>query len=70
MEALIKPKISIEDLKIISNKAKSAILTMTTLSKSGHPGGSMSSLDILLALYFSINFEPDKADEKVRDRVV
>ena len=70
MEALIKPKISIEDLKIISNKAKSAILTMTTLSKSGHPGGSMSSLDILLALYFSINFEPDKADEKDRDRVV
>ncbi|MCK9329969.1 MAG: transketolase, partial [Candidatus Cloacimonetes bacterium] len=25
---------------------------------------------ILLALYFSINFEPDKADEKDRDRVV
>ncbi len=34
--------------------ARSAILTMTTLAGSGHPGGSMSSIDLLLTLYHFI----------------
>ncbi len=35
----------------LNKKAILDILTMTTLSASGHPGGSMSSLDILFASY-------------------
>jgi transketolase len=35
----------------LSRYAKGDILTMTTLAGSGHPGGSMSSLDIYLVLF-------------------
>ena len=36
------------DLKELSRQAKGDIMKMTTLAASGHPGGSMSSLDIFL----------------------
>lgn len=43
---------SIEDLKKISSQVRRDIIRMVTMAKSGHPGGSMSSTDILTALYF------------------
>ncbi len=70
MEQLVKPHISIEELQALSTKAKASIVTMTTLAKSGHPGGSMSSIDMLLALYFSININPENPYEPTRDRVI
>lgn len=66
----IKSNISYEKLIELSKQAKSAILTMTTLANSGHPGGSMSSVDILLALYHSINVNPEKPLDETRDKVV
>jgi len=66
----LKPIISIEKLKSLSKKAKMNILEMTTLASSGHPGGSMSSIDLLLALYFSININPEQPLSKGRDRVI
>jgi len=51
-------------------KARQAILTMTTLSASGHPGGSMSSIDFLLCLYELINHNPQDCIWEARDRVV
>lgn len=50
--------------------ARQAILTMTTLSASGHPGGSMSSIDFLLCLYELINHDPQNCAWEARDRVV
>jgi transketolase len=50
--------------------ARAAILTMTTLAGSGHPGGSMSSIDILLALYHHIRHDPKNPSLPDRDRVV
>jgi transketolase len=50
--------------------ARQAILTMTTLSASGHPGGSMSSIDILLSLYHVINHDPALPQKADRDRVI
>lgn len=50
--------------------ARSAILQMTTLAGSGHPGGSMSSIDILLALYNTIKHDPQDPYMADRDRVV
>lgn len=41
----------IKTLKGLSRLAKADILTMTTLAGSGHPGGSISSLDIYLVLF-------------------
>ena len=66
----INPIISIEEMKQLSVKAKASILTMTTLAASGHPGGSMSSLDLLIALYQSINIDPKAPKMPDRDKVI
>lgn len=70
---LEKAKLSIEELKDIqteANIARSAILKMTTLAKSGHPGGSMSTIDFLLTLYHMIDVDPANPCWEKRDRVV
>jgi transketolase len=57
-----------ELIKEESKICRSAILSMTTLSQSSHPGGSMSSIDILLGLYKVMNVDsenPNKADRDI-----
>ncbi|MDZ4167934.1 MAG: transketolase [Coriobacteriia bacterium] len=49
---------------------RGAILTMTTLAASGHPGGSMSSLEIYLTLYHCANLDPARPRWEGRDRIV
>jgi transketolase len=51
-------------------QARSSILHMTTLAGSGHPGGSMSSIDILLTLYHMIKQDCRNPQMPDRDRVV
>jgi transketolase len=51
-------------------QARVNILHMTTLSGSGHPGGSMSSIDILITLYHMIKQDCRKPQMPERDRVV
>lgn len=46
------------ELTNLSKQARAAILSMTTLAASGHPGGSMSSIDLLLALYAVARHDP------------
>lgn len=41
-------------LSKISTQVRRDILRMVTLAKSGHPGGSMSSTDILTTLFFKV----------------
>ena len=43
-----------ETLKKISTQVRRDIIRMVTRAKSGHPGGSMSSADIMTALYFQV----------------
>ncbi len=57
-------------LKEMGRLARGDILKMTTLAKSGHPGGSMSSIDIYLVLYFCANIEPGNPYYSERDRIV
>ncbi len=48
-------------LSKISTQVRRDILRMVTLAKSGHPGGSMSSTDILTALFFKVmKHSPEK----------
>lgn len=65
----IRPE-KLERLKQISTKARADILRMTKVADSGHPGGSMSSIDILLVLYEFANVWPDNVRHPARDRVV
>jgi len=60
----------IAKLKEMGRLARGDILKMTTLAKSGHPGGSMSSIDIYLVLYFCANINPDNPYYPERDRIV
>ena len=65
-----KPTTNIEDLKEIAKQSRGAILSMTTLAGSGHPGGSMSSIDLLIALYNTIKISPQDPYNPKRDRVI
>ena len=58
------------ELQELSQEARGHILTMTTLSKSGHPGGSMSTIDFLMTLYRLIDVNPTTPLMEDRDRVV
>jgi len=55
----------VENLKELSRLAKGDIITMTHLAGTGHPGGSISSLDIYLTLFSHANLVG-----KARDRIV
>ena len=43
-----------EQLKKIASQVRRDIIRMVTAAKSGHPGGSLSSTDIMTALYFGV----------------
>ena len=50
---------NIEKLKKTASQVRRDIVRMVTDAQSGHPGGSLSSADILTALYFNeMNIDP------------
>lgn len=62
---------SIEFLKEKAIDVRTTILRMIHEAKSGHPGGSLSSADILTALYFDeLNIKPEDPKWEDRDRFV
>jgi transketolase len=63
-------KESLERLSKLSRLARGDILKMTTLAGSGHPGGSMSSVDSYLVLYSYANVHPQSPADPIRDRIV
>ncbi|HOP95260.1 MAG: transketolase [Dictyoglomaceae bacterium] len=68
-----KPKIDENDLlflKETAHKCRGDILKMTTLAGSGHPGGSMSSIEMYLTLYYFANVDPKNPKNPDRDRIV
>jgi transketolase len=58
------------DLVTRAHHLRGAVLTMTTLAASGHPGGSMSSLETYMLLYSFARLRPSDPAWPVRDRVV
>ena len=58
-------------LNEIANVIRKDIVSMICKSKSGHPGGSLSAVEILTALYFDqINIDPTNPKMEDRDRFV
>jgi transketolase len=61
---------SVKRLIELARLARGDILKMTTLAGSGHPGGSMSSIDFYLVLYSYANIHPESFSDPNRDRIV
>ncbi|GAB4541438.1 MAG: transketolase [Thermodesulfovibrionia bacterium] len=64
----------ITDIEVLRDKARQfrgEILEMITEAGSGHPGGSLSSIDIITTLYFyKMNHKPEAPDWPLRDRFI
>ena len=52
-------------------KLRMDIIEMIYIANSGHPGGSLSSIDIMTALYYGfMNIDPENPDKNDRDRFI
>ena len=61
----------IEKLQNIANYARYLIIETLVNSGLGHPGGSLSSIDVMTALYFDImNIDLSNPDNDERDRFI
>jgi len=60
----------LQALREMRIRCASNILLSTSLAASGHPGGSLSSLDMLLVTYGCIRHDAKNPDWEERDRVV
>jgi len=66
-----KRKLSVEELNAKAKMFRRQILEMTFAAGSGHPGGSMSSIDIVTALYYNVlRIDPKNPNWPDRDRFV
>jgi len=59
-----------DKLKEMARVARGNILKMTSIAASGHPGGSMSSIDLYLTLYNMANVDPKNPRRNDRDRII
>ncbi|AEE92217.1 putative transketolase N-terminal section [Tepidanaerobacter acetatoxydans Re1] len=59
------------DLHFISSEVRKDVIKMLGKANSGHPGGSLSIVDILVTLYYRVmKVDPKKPDWEDRDRLV
>lgn len=59
------------DLPHIALKVRKRVLEIIYQAKGGHTGGSLSSVDILTSLYFSVlNIDPSNPGKTARDRFI
>lgn len=62
---------NLKGLKNMAQKIRCHIIRMTTLAGSGHPGGSLSAVEILTYLYFKeMKINPSQPKWEERDRFV
>ncbi len=63
-----------DDLVFLRGKAndiRKDIIQMTNIAKAGHPGGSLSAVEIVTALYFhAMNIDPQNPGWEDRDRFI
>ncbi|RDY27619.1 transketolase [Romboutsia weinsteinii] len=60
-----------KSLQLHANNIRKSIIDMIYSSKSGHPGGSLSAVEILTYLYFKeMNIDPQNDKKQDRDRFV
>jgi len=65
-----KAKKQLAELIELSRLCRGDIIKMTTIAGSGHPAGSMSSIDLYLALFAFAKISPLNYDDPRRDRII
>ncbi len=60
----------IDELKETARLCRGDIIKMTTVAGSGHPGGSMSSIDIYLTLFSHARISREQPHDPGRDRII
>jgi len=64
-------ELSLEDMEQMARKLRRHIVTMTAKAGSGHPGGSLSAVEVVTALYFGLmRHDPANPNWPDRDRFV
>lgn len=64
-------EVNLKELEKMAQKIRCHIIRMTTKAGSGHPGGSLSAVEILTYLYFKeMNINPAEPKWEDRDRFV
>ena len=62
---------TINKLELTAVKIRKHIVEMLYRAESGHPGGSLSAVDAIVALYFAhMNHNPKKPNDQNRDRFI
>jgi transketolase len=62
---------SLQELETIARRIRREIIEMTGAAKSGHPGGSLSAVEILVELYFNhMRVDPHNPKWADRDRFI
>ncbi len=59
-----------DELRRRAHAARGSILTATSLAASGHPGGSMSSIEMYTVLHSCARIRPDQPGWLQRDRII
>jgi len=68
----LSPAATTEELEHVARSLRRHILRMVAAANSGHPGGSLSAVEIITALYFGgiLNHDPKRPDWPDRDRFI
>ena len=62
---------SVDRLEPICKDIRADILRMTEAAGSGHPGGSLSAVELMTVLYFNVlNHRPQELEWSERDRFI
>src|ERR1700676_3993023 len=67
----MKKTSNVEELQAIAKQIRREIVEMIPQAKSGHPGGSLSAVEILVTLFFDVlRHDPSNPKWKDRDRFI
>jgi transketolase len=70
-EAAKAKSLSLEEMKELAKRLRRHIITMIAKANSGHPGGSLSAVEIITALFFNhLRHDPKNPHWPHRDRFV
>ena len=60
----------VKNLKLLCNRVRKDIISMIAGASSGHPGGSLSAVELMVGIYHVMRVDPKNPDDPMRDRFV